>query len=102
MQRLGPEYQVDVRRPLQDALPLLAGDTAADADDQFRTPLSAAFSRTEQVFNSSTSASAGSSVSCSAWDSSSASAIRAESYSFIWHPKVLMNNLPVMGERADR
>ena len=51
---------------------------------------SCAFSRTEQVFISSTSASAGSSVAVSPAPARSTSAIRAESYSFIWQPKVLM------------
>jgi len=51
---------------------------------------SCAFSRTEQVFMSSTSASAGSSVASRPACTRSTSAIRAESYSFIWQPKVLM------------
>jgi hypothetical protein len=51
---------------------------------------SCAFSRTEQVFISSTSASRGSSVAMSPAPALSTSAMRAESYSFIWQPKVLM------------
>ena len=51
---------------------------------------SCAFSRTEQVFMSSTSASAGSSAGLRPAPSRSTSAMRAESYSFIWQPKVLM------------
>ena len=39
---------------------------------------------------SSTSASSGFSVRSRPWLSASRSALRAESYSFIWHPKVLM------------
>ncbi len=51
---------------------------------------SCAFSRTEQVFSRTTSASSGLPVSASPADSRSTSAIRAESYSFIWQPKVEM------------
>ena len=51
---------------------------------------SCAFSRTEQVFMMSTSAVPGSSVAASRPLVSSTSAIRAESYSFIWQPNVLM------------
>ncbi len=51
---------------------------------------SCAFSRTEQVLTRSTSASFGSSVAVSPLAAWSASAMRAESYSFIWQPKVLM------------
>ena len=50
---------------------------------------SCAFSRTEQVLSSSRSASAGSSVGSYPPASRSTSAMRAESYSFIWQPKVL-------------
>ena len=49
---------------------------------------SAAFSRIEQVFISSTSAAAGSATTVAPWLSRSTSAIRAESYSFIWQPWV--------------
>jgi hypothetical protein len=49
-----------------------------------------AFSRTEQVFISRTSAWAGSSVGVRPTLTRSTSAMRAESYSFIWQPKVLM------------
>jgi len=52
--------------------------------------LSSAFSRTEQVFMSSRSASSGLSVATRFAPARSTSAIRAESYSFIWQPKVLM------------
>jgi len=52
--------------------------------------LSWAFSRTEQVFMSSTSASAGSVVGTSPSAEASTSPIRDESYSFIWQPKDLM------------
>ena len=51
---------------------------------------SCAFSRTEQVFISSTSACRGSSVAVRPSESASTSPIRAESYSFIWQPKDLM------------
>jgi len=51
---------------------------------------SCAFSRTEQVFMRSRSASSGSSVATRSASARSTSAIRAESYSFIWQPKVLM------------
>ncbi len=51
---------------------------------------SCAFSRTEQVFMMSTSACAGSCVAVKSVPAESTSAIRAESYSFIWQPKVLM------------
>ena len=47
---------------------------------------SCAFSRTEQVFISSRSASSGESVSTMPCDSRSTSAILSESYSFIWQP----------------
>ena len=53
-----------------------------------------AFSRIEQVLTRITSAWAGSSVSSRPSCSASTSAMRAESYSFIWQPWVLMNNLP--------
>ncbi len=49
---------------------------------------SCAFSRTEQVLSSSRSAWAGSSVSSYPSASRSTSTMRAESYSFIWQPKV--------------
>jgi hypothetical protein len=49
-----------------------------------------AFSRIEQVLTRTTSASSGLSVSSSPSCSASTSAMRAESYSFIWHPWVLM------------
>ena len=76
MQRLRPEHQIDERRARGDRLALLAGDAAADADDaapgaralssrhspSSEKTFSCAFSRTEQVFISSTSACAGSSV----------------------------------------
>ena len=76
MQGLRSEHQVDEGRARRDALALLAGDAAAHADDHVRPQLleqratrpssentfSWAFSRTEQVLTSSTSASAGSSV----------------------------------------
>src|SRR3990172_3147247 len=54
---------------------------------------SCAFSRTEQVLSSNTSASAGSSVNSRPWEAASTSAMRAESYSFIWQPKGLMCSL---------
>ena len=104
MQRLRPEHEIDERRALGDGLALLARDAAAHADEHVRplaflssrhspsseNTFSCAFSRTEQVFMSSTSASAGSSVAVRPSAAWSASAIRAESYSFIWQPKVLM------------
>ena len=49
-----------------------------------------AFSRTEQVYISSTSACAGSAVAVRPAPAASTSAMRAESYSFIWQPKVFM------------
>ena len=39
VQRLRPEHQIDERRARGDPLALLAGDTAADADDHLRTLL---------------------------------------------------------------
>ena len=39
VQGLRAEYQIDKRRPRRDALSLLAGDTAADADDHMRALL---------------------------------------------------------------
>ncbi len=51
---------------------------------------SCAFSRTEQVLNRMTSASSGRSVAERPSLSASTSAMRSESYSFIWHPKVRM------------
>jgi len=51
---------------------------------------SCAFSRTEQVFITSTSACCGSSVEVIRAPTRNTSAMRAESYSFIWQPKVLM------------
>jgi hypothetical protein len=49
-----------------------------------------AFSRTEQVLTSSTSASAALSVRDIPWAAWSTSCILRESYSFIWQPNVLM------------
>jgi len=49
-----------------------------------------AFSRIEQVLTRMTSASASSWVSSRPCSASSTSAMRAESYSFIWQPWVLM------------
>lgn len=51
---------------------------------------SCAFSRMEQVLTSTTSASSGLSVSSRPSEAASTSAIFAESYSFIWHPWVLI------------
>ena len=51
---------------------------------------SAAFSRTEQVLTRRTSASSARVARSRPWDAASRSAVRAESYSFIWQPKVLM------------
>ena len=51
---------------------------------------SCAFSRTEQVLNRMTSASSGLSVFTTPSAAASTSAMRSESYSFIWQPKVLM------------
>ena len=51
---------------------------------------SCAFSRTEQVLKTRTSASSGRSVGERPSADESTSAIFAESYSFIWQPKVLM------------
>ena len=76
MQRLRAEHQVDERaRAAVMRLAFLARDAAAHADEHVRlgflsarhspsseNTFSCAFSRTEQVFMSSTSASAGSSV----------------------------------------
>ena len=56
-----------------------------------------AFSLTEQVLTSSTSALEASSVSSSPSDSTSTSRILAESYSFIWQPKVFMYKRPGIG-----
>ena len=53
---------------------------------------SCAFSRTEQVLNRMMSASSGLSVLTMPSEAASTSAILSESYSFIWHPKVRMNN----------
>ena len=55
-----------------------------------------AFSRIEQVFNNRTSASSGWSVSTMSWAADNTSAIFAESYSFIWQPKVFMYSLPAI------
>ena len=49
-----------------------------------------AFSRMEQVLTKITSASSSRSVSSRPCEAASTSAIFAESYSFIWHPWVLM------------
>ena len=54
---------------------------------------SSAFSRTEQVLTSRTSASSGRSAGSRPCECASASAVLAESYSFIWQPKVRMNSL---------
>src|SRR5689334_17459148 len=51
---------------------------------------SCAFSRTEHVFNRMTSASSGFSVGSMPSVACSRSAMRDESYSFIWQPKVLI------------
>ena len=51
---------------------------------------SCAFSRIEQVLMRMTSASASTSVSSSPCSAASTSAMRAESYTFIWQPWVLM------------
>src|SRR5262245_49483412 len=53
---------------------------------------SCAFSRTEQVLNRMTSASSARSVSVMPSAALSTSAMRSESYSFIWHPKVRMKS----------
>ena len=53
--------------------------------------LSSAFSRTEQVLSKITSASSGVNVSIMPSVAFSRSAMRDESYSFIWQPKVLIN-----------
>ena len=104
MDGLRPEHQVHERRALEDALAFLARDAAADADDETwlaacfssrhwprcENTFSCAFSRTEQVFRRTTSASSGWLVSSRPADSRSTSAMRAESYSFIWQPKVEM------------
>ncbi len=58
--------------------------------------LSCAFSRIAQVLTRITSASDSSSVSVMPSLAASTSAIFDESYSFIWQPWVLMNNLPAM------
>src|SRR5690606_3578780 len=52
-----------------------------------------AFSRMEQVLSSSRSAWSGLSTISASWVSRSMSSIRAESYSFIWQPWVLMKTL---------
>ena len=57
---------------------------------RWENTFSCAFSRTEQVFRRTTSASSGWLVSSRPADSRSTSAMRAESYSFIWQPKVDM------------
>src|SRR5690348_3470762 len=62
---------------------------------------SCAFSRIEQVFTRITSASASFVVSSSPCASASTSAMRELSYSFIWQPWVLMNNLPDMVYRNE-
>ena len=51
---------------------------------------SSAFSRTEQVLTSRMSASSARAVRSRPCDAASRSAVRAESYSFIWQPNVLM------------
>ena len=61
-----------------------------DALPPSRVDGACAFSRTEQVLNRITSASSTRSVVSSPSASCSTSAIFAESYSFIWHPKVRM------------
>ena len=67
--------------------------------------LSSAFSRTEQVFSKITSASSGVRVSTMPSVEANISAIRDESYSFIWQPKVLMNTFfgaSTLAENDDR
>ena len=97
VQRLRTEHDVNVRRAALNRLAFLARDATADADQQrrgsrvfngFQRPscentFSCAFSRTEQVFNSSTSASSADCTSSRPWLSRSRSSIRDESYSFI-------------------
>ncbi len=58
---------------------------------------SCAFSRIEQVLTRMTSASSSRSVNSRPWEAASTSAIFIESYSFIWHPWVLMYSLPFIG-----
>src|SRR5690606_2058844 len=58
---------------------------------------SCAFSRIEQVLTRMTSASASLSVSSRPCSAASTSAILSESYSFVWHPWVLMKSLPAAG-----
>src|SRR5690606_38338202 len=64
---------------------------------------SCAFSRTEQVLSSTTSASSGVSVLMKPSAAFSTSTILSESYSFIWQPKVLIKTFFCMvsgGEHA--
>jgi hypothetical protein len=62
---------------------------------------SSAFSRIEQVLTSKTSASPGLSVRVRPFAASSTSRIFAESYSFIWQPKVFMYRRPGIGSRGN-
>jgi hypothetical protein len=61
---------------------------------------SCAFSRTEHVFTSNTSADAGSSVRAMPCAASRTSRILSESYSFIWQPNVFMYKRPGIGSHG--
>src|SRR5260221_2899669 len=61
---------------------------------------SCAFSRTEQVLKTMTSASSARSVASRPSASRSTSAILSESYSFIWQPKVRRNSFPIASPKA--
>jgi len=109
MQGLGAEYQVHVRRARTIAAPSLRGHAATHADHHLRAGALVRLPVTElgehlllrtlaieQVLSSSRSASSGLSVSVNPWVCASRSIMRAESYSFIWQPMVLMYSFPAI------
>ena len=104
MQRLRAEYEIDIRRARDDRGALLARDAAAHADNEVRAALLFRCSHAPQIVKHfflrffahrarveedhvGVFGVAAATMPCAAF---STSAILAESYSFIWQPKVLM------------